>query len=139
MKRSERCLNFDMEYIMKMTAVAITAAVFALVIRKNNPEMALLLGVMMSVLCLVGLADVLTLLVQKVQQWQFNGLIAREYFVPLLKCLGIAFVAQFGSAVCKDAGQSAAATGLELCGSVTAAWCLLPLIEHLFGLFEDML
>ena len=124
---------------MKMSAVTITAAVLSLVVRKNNPEMALVFGLMTAVVCIWGLSDLLGSLIEKIRQWQYNGLIAQEFFTPLLKCLGISLVSQLGVGVCKDAGQSAAATGLELCGSVAAAWCLLPLIEHLFGLFEDML
>jgi len=124
---------------MKVTAVTITAAVFSLVIRKNNPEMALILGLMTAVLCVWGLIDLLGALTDKIRQWQLGTLMAQDFFSPLLKCLGISVVSQLGVGACKDAGQSAAGTGLELCGSVAAAWCLLPLVDRLFGLIEDML
>ena len=128
-----------MEYILKITAVCIIAAVFSLVIRKSNPEFALLIGVAVALLCIWGVIELLQAVSQRIHQWLDASLMEQEFFVPLIKCVGISIVSQFGIGICKDAGQSAAAVGLELCGNITAAWCLLPLIEHLFRMIEDML
>ncbi len=128
-----------MEYIIKTTAAAILAAVLSLVIRKNHPEFALLLGLTTAVLCMLGLTELIENLLGQIRKWNLGTTITSDFFVPLLKCLGISLVSQLGVGVCKDAGQSAAAVGLELCGTVTAAWCLLPLIDYLFTMIEDML
>ena len=138
-KRFAHCSNFSMEYIIKFTAICITAAIFSLVIRKNNPEFALMIGAAVAVLCVWGAIELLQSVYAQIEQWLDTSLLDEEFFAPLIKCLGISIVSQFGVGICKDAGQSAASAGLELCGNMAAVWCLLPLINYLFRLIEDML
>ena len=139
LRQFEHCFNFNMEYIVQFTAVAVLGAVLSLVIRKNNPELSLLIGVGIAVMGLLGLAEMLTQLGEKLRAWEQGSLLSAEYYAPMLKCLSIAMVTQLGVGVCKDAGQSAAAAILELAGTISSAWCVLPLVLHLFELIEDML
>ena len=46
---------------------------------------------------------------------------------------GIARVAQLAADTCKEAGLSAAATAIELCGRVLALLQALPLLQSLLG------
>lgn len=48
-------------------------------------------------------------------------------------------VAQFAADTCKEAGLSAAATAVELCGRVLALLQALPLLQSLLGSFADYL
>lgn len=67
-----------------------------------------------------------------------------EYFqgqspAVLLQVLGIALVAQLAADTCKEAGLSAAATAIELCGRVLALLQALPLLQSLLGSFAAYL
>ena len=53
--------------------------------------------------------------------------------------LGIALVAQLAADTCKEAGLSAAATAIELCGRVLALLQALPLLQSLLGSFAAYL
>ena len=75
----------------------------------------------------VFVAAVLTLLLKK------------QSPAVLLRVLGIALVAQFAADTCKEAGLSAAATAVELCGRVLALLQALPLLQSLLGSFADYL
>ena len=57
----------------------------------------------------------------------------------LLRGLGIALGAQFAADTRKEAGLSAAATAVELCGRVLALLQALPLLQSLLGSFADYL
>lgn len=57
----------------------------------------------------------------------------------LLQVLGIALVAQLAADTCKEAGLSAAATVIELCGRVLALLQALPLLQSLLGSFAAYL
>ena len=57
----------------------------------------------------------------------------------MLRALGIALVAQFAADTCREAGLSAAATAVELCGRVLALAQALPLLRALLGSFADYL
>lgn len=66
-------------------------------------------------------------------------LFSRAEPAVLLRVLGIALVAQFAADTCKEAGLSAAATAVELCGRVLALLQALPLLQSLLGSFADYL
>lgn len=52
----------------------------------------------------------------------------------MIKIVGIAYIAEFGSEICKDAGQSAIATKIELAGKVIIAALAFPIIASLLDL-----
>ena len=60
------------------------------------------------------------------------------YFSIVLKVIGIAYLTQFGSQLCADAGESAIAAKIELAGKVlmmtAAAPVLTGLLEMVMGL-----
>lgn len=65
-----------------------------------------------------------------------NSLLTRagmpvEYGGILLKSLGICFLCQFSSDACKDAGQSALASKVELAGKLMIVLIALPMIEDI--------
>lgn len=67
---------------------------------------------------------------------QVNSLLTRagmpvEYGGILLKSLGICFLCQFSSDACKDAGQSALASKVELAGKLMIVLIALPMIEDI--------
>lgn len=128
-----------MEYIIKLSLICIISGVFSLLLKKTNPEMALLLGTCTVIFSFYCFTDLYYEVSNQLKQWQDNLMFPKEYFVPLVKCLGIAIVTQFGINICKDAGQSAVAMGLQLCGNVATALCILPLLDHLFSIIEGLI
>ena len=132
-------LNFDMEYILKLSAVCIVSATFTLLIKKVNSEIALLIGTCTAIFCVFSAIEIYREIDQYLQQWQTLSMLKREYFVPLFKCLGISIVSQLGCNVCKDAGQSAVAAALDFCGNIGCVLCLLPLINHMLNLLKSLL
>ena len=65
--------------------------------------------------------------------------IETEYISIILKVTGIAYITQIGSEICKDAGESAIGTKIEIAGKVLIAAACLPLISMLFGTVMDLL
>ena len=60
-------------------------------------------------------------------------------FTPLYKILGIALVVHLGGQLCRDAGESALAAGLETAGSVCAMLAALPLLERVLSLLGELM
>jgi len=52
--------------------------------------------------------------------------------------LGVAYLAEFGSALCKDAGQSAIAGQIELVGKLTILAISMPVVTALFETISGM-
>jgi stage III sporulation protein AD len=52
----------------------------------------------------------------------------------VLKITGIAYIAEFGAEVCKDAGEGSIASKIELAGKVTIIVLAVPIITSLLDL-----
>jgi len=79
--------------------------------------------------------------VQPLLDWlhTLDGYFQGQSPAVLLQVLGIALVAQLAADTCKEAGLSAAATAIELCGRVLALLQALPLLQSLLGSFAAYL
>ena len=128
-----------MDFILKLTAICIVSAVFSLLIKKINPEFSLVLGISVSLLCMLCAVSIYQEILLELKRWQDLLIIQREYFIPLLKCLGISAVSRFGVNVCKDAGQLAVSSVLDFASNLTSLLCLIPLINHVFDLLKNIL
>ena len=125
--------------IFKLAALAVSAALCALVLRRRVPELALvltlaagaaLLGEAVSSLGAVrGLADSLA---------RTAGL-SPGVWKPVWKTVGIGLVTRLASAVCKDAGEGGVAAFLETAGSALALLAALPLAEAVCDTLSSLL
>ena len=118
-----------MELVWKAAALGVIAALLGLLLQKAEPAQALLLG-------LAAAAAVLTLALGLFRELRDTfGELCREAGIgaaltlPVLKSLGITVVGRSSAELCRDAGQSAAASALETCTAAAALYAALPLVK----------
>lgn len=61
-----------------------------------------------------------------------------EYMALLMKIIGVTYVSEFASALCRDAGYSAVAGQIELIGKLTILTIGMPIVMALFELMAGM-
>jgi len=123
--------------IVQLMAAAILAAVLALMLKKDNPQFAIVITIGASALILLavmpGLAGTLGILKRVAETAAGFG-----HYTTILKLIGIAYAAEFGAQICTDAGEASIASKLELAGKVMmmaiAAPLVLELAEQVLGL-----
>ena len=120
-----------MEYVIKSAVAAVIAAILSLAIRKNTPELSLVLGLTAAMLAILFAVQVISPVLDFLTELKEKTRLAPEIYIPVLKCLGIGIITQIGAGICRDAGQSAAATGVELCGTAAAMLCTIPLVRSI--------
>ena len=118
-----------MELVCKAAALSVAAALLGLLLQKTGPAHTLLLG-------LAAAAAVLALTLGIFRELRDTfGELCREAGIgaaltfPVLKSLGIAVVGRGSAELCRDAGQSAAASALETCTAAAALYAALPLVK----------
>lgn len=127
-----------MELILKAVVVAAAAAVLTLVIKKTNPELNVLLGLSAAV-AIVGMAlKAFSSVLEVFSLVDLGSGFSSAYTAPILKCVGIGMAARIGSDICKDAGQEALASSVEICGAVCALYVSLPLIKTLLRIIGEL-
>ena len=128
-----------MEITWKITAVCLIFAVFALLLRRSNPEIAILLvlAVALAVLAvLVSMAeDVLRFITRVLESVN----LPMDLFSPLLKTLIIGWISCIGAELCRDAGQTALGTVTEMAGTVCAVIAAIPLFEAIWDALQMLL
>uniref|UniRef100_UPI0033175152 SpoIIIAC/SpoIIIAD family protein n=1 Tax=Enterocloster clostridioformis TaxID=1531 RepID=UPI0033175152 len=61
------------------------------------------------------------------------------YLVTLLKMVGITYVAEFASGICKDAGYGPLGNQIEIFGKLSILGISMPILLALFGTLETFL
>ena len=128
-----------MELIVKAAALALTAALIGIVLRRTNPELSLLLSICTVVLIMgaaLGFAKSFTELAQTVQR--IFG-VSETLIKPVLKCVAVAIITKMTSDLCKDSSQAAAASAVELAGTVCALCIILRLLMRMLTAVGGMI
>ena len=124
---------------VKVAAAGIVAAVCALTVRKQVPELALLLALCTGVLILLYCSGALTAVTGFMDELTEAGGLSPEIIAPVVKATGIAIVTRLGADVCRDAGEGAVAASVEAAGAVLALLVVLPLMSGILALLKELL
>lgn len=127
-----------MELILKAIVIGAAAAVMTLVIKKTNPELSLLLGLSAAVLIMGMSLKALSAVLEVLKMVELGSSFSSAYTAPILKCVGIGMAARIGADICKDSGQEALSSGVEVCGAVCALYVSLPLVKTLLRMIGEL-
>jgi stage III sporulation protein AD len=120
--------------IVQITALGIIAAVLIVVIKAQRPEWALLASIAAGILIFSFIIGKLSAVLSMLDNYSKKINIDSIYITTLLKIIGIAYIAEFGSEICKDAGESAIASKIELAGKVIIVFLAVPIVVSLLEL-----
>jgi stage III sporulation protein AD len=120
--------------ILSIAGIAITAAALSVLIRQYRQEYALLLGLGAGILIFFLVLSKAQPAFSEINKLMSGANVNRQYITILIKSLGVCFVAQLTSDACRDAGESAIASKVELAGKFAVLLIALPL----FGQVADL-
>ena len=124
--------------ISKIIALGLVGTVFSVLLKKENPQIAMLTAAATGILIFLMLCSPLGELMALLRETAKQAGVGEGYFGIVLKVIGIAYLTQFGAQLCADAGESAIASKIELAGKVlmmtAAAPVLTGLLETVMGL-----
>ncbi len=127
-----------MTVLMKAAALGLTGALAGLLLKKNAPELGLALSVAVCLLAAYLAAELYGQIGEVVALAREQTGLSPAIVSPVLKCVGIGVVTRLAADLCKDAGQSAVASAVELCGAACAITAALPLMRSLLQLIEQL-
>ena len=128
-----------MSDIMKVAAAAIVAAVCAVVVRRQAPEIGLVLAVCAGALIMLYCSGALTAVTVLMDKLVETGGLSGQVVEPVLKTVGVAIVTRLSADFCRDAKEGGLASAVELAGTVLALLAVLPLMTAVLELLEQLL
>ncbi|MBS3887160.1 MAG: stage III sporulation protein AD [Dethiobacter sp.] len=114
--------------IVQIVALALIATFFAVLLREQNPVYAMFVGTVAGVIIFLRLMGYLAGVFQFLTEVTLQANISMVYLNTLLKIMGIAYLAEFGSQICRDAGEGVIAGKVEFAGKLLILVMALPLL-----------
>ncbi|MCD8341596.1 MAG: stage III sporulation protein AD [Clostridiales bacterium] len=125
--------------MLQVAAVAVVGSVCTLLLNRQQGELALLLGLgtcgVVLYLVLEQLSDLIALIRELVDFAEVDSDLVR----PLMKTAAVAIVTMLTASVARDAGQTAIAATVQLCGSLLALCLAAPLVHAVLALVAELL
>ena len=125
--------------IIQITAFGCMAAALSIVIRKYKPEIALQIGLAAGAVILIALLSTITGILDAIEEVANRYGVDFDYFFVAVRVIGIAYIAEFGVQVCKDANENAIASKIELGGKVLMAALAVPVVVSLIDTVVQLL
>ena len=120
--------------IFQVVATGVLSAVLAITIKKQSPEIALIITIAASVriflMVLPMIAEVVGVL-SNVGAMLDGGM---RYVSLAFRVIGVAYMSELGASVCADAGETAIATKIDLGGRVIIMVLALPIVVDIVGI-----
>ena len=118
--------------VIKAAVMGIAAAMLALYMKSVRPEYSSMISISAGIfifgfalICLQNLGEYLA--------------VSLVYIRILLRITGIAYICDFASCICKDAGYQAIAAQIELLGKLTIVVMSLPVLQTLMSAITEFI
>lgn len=125
--------------VFNIAIFALLAASVVVLIRAYRPEMAMQVGIVSGVMLLVYIVLQTSGILESIMAISERYGINTAYIGLLIKIIGIAYIAQFAGEICKDAGESALASKVELGGRVMILAAALPAALSLLDMVASLI
>ncbi len=120
--------------ILQIVGLGMVVTILILVIKMQRPEIAVQISILTGVIVFMLIAGKLSAVIELLNSYTKRANIDAIYITTLLKIIGIAYIAQFGAEICKDAGEGAIASKIELAGKVIIVVLAVPIITSLLDM-----
>lgn len=125
--------------IMQIVVVGIIATVLAVMLKQENPELAILVSMVTGLVIFVFLITKLSSVISVLKYFASKANIDVLYFSTILKVIAIAYITEFGAQICRDAGEGAIASKVELAGKVLIMVIAIPILAALMDIMVKII
>lgn len=125
--------------IVKIIGIGLIALLIIVILKQYKPEFAvyvsLIAGVLIFFMVLDKLSGIISILTTLANKTNINS----QYIQILLKITGIAILTEFAVSICKDSGEAAIASKIDLGGKVVIISISIPIIVALLEVIIKIL
>ncbi len=125
--------------IIKIIGIALIALIIIILLKQYKPEFVLYVSLIAGALILFLVIDELTGIIKLIQSIADKASINSQFLSILLKITGIAFLSEFAVSICKDSGEAAIASKVELGSKIIIISMSIPIISTLLEIILKIL
>ncbi|MDD6203234.1 MAG: SpoIIIAC/SpoIIIAD family protein [Lachnospiraceae bacterium] len=123
--------------IVRIILIAIIGVILGILVKAQKPEYSVYITIGVSMLIFFS---AVTMISSVKQQLSFLGVIMEgneKYYGMMFKMMGITYLCEFCSGICKDSGYQAIGTQVEIFGKITILLSGLPILLTLIETIQN--
>jgi len=117
--------------IIKIIGIGLIALIMIIIVKQYRPEFTIYISLIAGALILFIIFDKMSTIIELLSNLSNKTSINNEFLVLLLKITGIAFLTEFAVSICKDTGENAIASKIDMGGKVIIISMSIPIIASL--------
>lgn len=125
--------------VLALVGFSLVCLVCLVVLRPLRPELAVLLGLAASALIFAALLPRVQAILTILQALARQGGVDGAYLGLVLRIIGVAYIAEFGAQLARDAGEGALAAKVELGGKILILSLGLPILLGILQLITRLI
>lgn len=125
--------------VIRIIGIGLVAVVIIILLKQYRPEFAIYISLLTGVLILLLVMDKLTGIINLLQSLASKTSINSTFLTLLIKITGIAFLSEFAVSICKDSGEAAIASKIEIGTKIIIISMSIPIISSLLEIILKIL
>ena len=128
-----------MDEIIKIIAIGLISLVIIIILKQYKPEFAIYISIIAGVIILYMVINQLEGIINLLKTISSKSGINNQFLELLLKITGIAFLTEFAINLCKDSGETAIASKIEIGSKVIIVSMSIPIISSLLEIITKLI
>ena len=124
---------------LQIGIIGVAGSLLALQFKSGKSEYGIYISIALSILVFVGILGHLETLIETMRRIGSYINVDSVYIATLLKMLGITYVSEFSSSICKDAGYQTIAGQIEIFGKLAVFVLSMPVLLTLLDTVRGFL
>ena len=125
--------------MVQVGIIGVAGVLLAVQFKSGKAEYGIYISIALSLLIFFGILGQLRAIIRMVQTIGAYISMDTVYIGTLLKMLGIAYIAEFSSSICKDAGYQTIAGQIEIFGKLAILVLSMPILKALLDAVKGFL
>lgn len=125
--------------MIHIAVLGVAGALLAIQFKNEKSEYGIYISIALCVMVFFSIIDRVEIVASAIRDLSHQVLVKNGYLVILLKMLGVAYVAEFASSICKDAGHQTIAGQIEVYSKITILALGMPILKILLETIQAFL
>ena len=125
--------------VIKIIGIGLIALIIIILLKQYKPEFVIYISLLTGVLILLLVSDELSGIINLLKSFADKVSINSTFLILLIKITGIAFLSEFAVSICKDSGEAAIASKIEIGTKIIIISMSIPIISSLLEIILDVL
>ena len=125
--------------MVQIGMIGVLGALLAIQFKGGKTEYGIYMSVAVSIVLFLCIVDRLEIFVRTIDEISRYISVDTGYLSTMLKMIGITYISEFSSSICKDTGYQTIASQIEIFGKLTILVMSLPVLLALLQTIQEFL